>query len=343
MHTDDPAGDAYRDSRIRHWDQVAGKQDQWRGWGGAYHSRLAQIYGFLVAPGLRALEVGCGRGGLLAALQPARGLGVDFSSEMIKRARTLHPDLEFVQADAHDLSTLDGPFDVIVLSDLVNDLWDVETVLKQVHRLAHPGTRVIINFHSGLWQLPLTIAQSLGVAAPMLPQNWLTPVDAAGMLRLAGFDPIRCWHEILIPLPFADLFNKILGRLWPFNHLALANFIIARPQAVPVDAEPSVSIVVPARNEAGNIASIFERLPKLGPAMQVIFVEGHSRDDTLQVIQREIAAHPSVSAELLRQSGVGKADAVRLGFAHARGDILIILDANLTVRPEDLPRFYQAL
>jgi SAM-dependent methyltransferase len=343
MISADQAADTYRETRIRHWDAVAQKRDSWRGWGGAYHSRLAEVYSFLTVPGLRILEVGCGGGDLLASLKPEDGLGVDFSGEMIRRARARHPGLEFFQADAHDLSAVNAPYDVIILSDLVNDVWDVEAVLKQLHRLTHPTTRLIMNFHSGLWQLPLALAQGLGVAAPMLPQNWLTPVDAEGMLRLAGFEAVRSWHEILIPLHLAGLFNKALVRLWPFNHLALANFIVARPQPIPVRSEPSVSIIVPARNEAGNISAIFQRLPEVGPDMQVIFVEGHSRDDTYAAIEREIAAHPSASAILLRQTGIGKADAVRLGFLRARGDIFMILDADLTVRPEDLPRFYEAL
>ncbi|HET6845991.1 MAG TPA: methyltransferase domain-containing protein, partial [Anaerolineales bacterium] len=276
----DASGERYRQTRTRHWDAVATKRDSWSGLGGAYHARLRDIYSFLTVPGLRILEVGCGQGELLSALRPSRGVGVDFAPQMIRRARARYPHLDFIQADAQDLPALDDQFDVIIFSDLINDLWDVEGALRQVHRLTHPGTRLILNFYSGLWQLPLGIAQLLGLAAPMLPQNWLTPTDTEGMLRLAGFESIRSWQEILLPLPLAGLFNKILVRLWPFHHLALANFMIARPQPVRLATEPTVSVIVPARNEAGNIASIFQRLPRMGPKTELIFVEGHSRDDT---------------------------------------------------------------
>lgn len=343
MHSSDPASDEYRRSRIAHWDSVARKRDAWRGWGASYHGRLAEVYRFLTGPGLRILEIGCGQGELLEALRPRRAVGIDFSPEMISRGRRKHPAIKFLQADAHDLSILDEQFDVIIFSDLVNDLWDVQVAIGQIRRLCHPWTRLILNFHSGLWQLPLSIAQALNLAAPMLPQNWLTPEDAQGMLRLAGFESIRGWHEILLPIPFSGIFNKILVRFWPLSQLALANFIIARPQPVPVAGRPSVSIIIPTRNEAGNISAIFERLPTMGRRMQLIFVEGHSRDDTYAAIERQIAAHPETPAQLLRQTGIGKADAVRLGFAHAEGDVLMILDADLTVRPEDLPRFYEAL
>ncbi len=320
-------------------------RDSWRGWGGSYHRRLAEVYRFLVSPGQRVLEIGCGLGDLLAAVAPTRGLGVDFSSEMVKRAITRHPTLEFIHADAHDLSFLKETFDVIILSDLANDAWDVQRVLEQIRPLCVPRTRVILNVYSNLWQTVLTLAQRLRLAAPMLEQNWLTASDLRGMLNLAGFETFRDWREILFPLPIpllAPFCNRFLVRLPIFRGLALANFVVARPLAEPVES-PSVSVIVPARNESGNIHSIFERTPQMGRGTELIFVEGHSHDDTVAAIEREIASHPATASRILRQPGVGKADAVRAGFDAAAGDVLMILDADLTVPPEDLPRFYEAL
>ena len=339
----DSAGQAYQQIHIAHWDSVARKRDSWQGWSGTYHRRLAEIYRFLVQPGQRVLEIGCGMGDLLAALNPARGVGVDFSPETVERCRLAHAGIECIQADAHDLSQVKGPFDFVIFSDTVNDLWDVQRAFEQIRRLCGPSTRVIVNFYSGLWQFPLGLAQRLNLAAPMLPQNWLTPDDISGMLHLAGFETIRGWQEFLWPLPLGALANKFLVRLRPFNEFALANFIVARPLPEPVGEEPTVSVIVPARNESGNIEAIFKRTPVMGRDMELIFVEGHSRDDTYTAIERQISAHPGASSRLFRQTGVGKADAVRLGFAEARGDVLMILDADLTVPPEDLPRFYEAL
>ena len=118
----------------------------------------------LVSPGLRVLEIGCATGSILAAVRPARGVGVDFSPEMLNRAHMAHPEHELIRADADDLSSVRGPFDTIILSDLVNDLWDVQRVFEEIRRLSIPSTRVILNFHSGLWQLPLAIAQRLNIA-----------------------------------------------------------------------------------------------------------------------------------------------------------------------------------
>jgi SAM-dependent methyltransferase len=338
----DSAGNTYQTTRIAHWDTIAAKRATWQGLGGWYHKRLAEIYRFHISPNQHVLELGCGDGRLLAALKPARGLGVDFSPAMLQRARERHPYLEFIRGDVHDLSQLNETFDIIILSDLVNDLWDVQRVLEQLKRLSHPRTRILLNFYSRLWQFPLSLAQRTNLATPNLFQNWLTREDISGLLQLAGFEAIRTSQEVLFPLPLGGLANRFLVRLWPFNQLALSNFVIARPHPAPAQP-PKVSVVIAARNEAGNIKAIFERTPKMGRETEIVFVEGHSKDDTYAAIEREIAAHPTTPSLLLKQPGIGKADAIRTGFEQATGDILMILDADLTVPPEDLPRFCDTL
>ena len=220
---------AYQQTRITHWDAIAEKRDHWRGAGGWYHRRLNQLYLFLIPPGQHILEIGCSTGDLLAELRPARGVGVDFSPGMIARARAKHPTLEFIEADAHNLAGVKGPFDVIIFSDAVNDLWDVQTAFEQARQLCAPSTRLIANFYSHLWQLPLGLVQRFGLANPLLDQNWLTREDITGMLNLAGFEVIRATQEILWPLPLGGFFNHFLVRFWPFTGLALSNIVIARP------------------------------------------------------------------------------------------------------------------
>lgn len=337
----------YRAARIRHWDEVARRQDRWEGLGKYYHRRLQEVYRFLVPPGGRVLEIGCGRGDLLAALEPKVGVGIDFSEETLTRARRRHPALHFTNTDAHEYEPKES-FDTIILSDLVHDLWDVQTVLTHVAAVANPRTRIIINFYSRLWELPLALAERLGVALPNLRRNWLTVHDVANLLCLNGLEMMRQWPEILFPLPvplLTGFCNRFLARLWPLRHLTLTNFVVARPrpasEAAPNDRR--VSVVVPARNEAGNIENIIRRTPELGSGTELIFVEGHSTDDTYETIEKAIAAHPERCCKLLRQPGKGKGDAVRAAFDQASGDVLMILDADLTVPPETLPRFYEAL
>jgi SAM-dependent methyltransferase len=339
----------YQRERIAHWDGVARWMRERKGLGGEYRRRLAEVYRFFVPPGKRVLEIGCAQGDLLAALEPSTGVGLDFSAEMIEAARGKYPSLRFLRADAHDALDLEAEFDIIILSDVVNDLWDVQRVLEQVRRLSTPQTRLVLNFYSRLWELPLAAARRLGLARPNLDQNWLTVEDIEGLLALADFEVIRRREEVLLPLPLppvSTLANRYLVKLWPFSQLAMTHFLVARPvsnEASKTTRAPRVSVVVPARDEAGNVPAIFARVPEMGAGTELIFVEGGSRDDTYAAIEREIARRPGASCLLLKQTGKGKGDAVRLGFAHATGDVLMILDADLTVPPEDLPRFLDVL
>jgi SAM-dependent methyltransferase len=342
----DSAAETYRRNRIAHWDSVA-RLDEWRRKsGGYYHQRLIDVYRQLVTRGLRVLEIGCGEGDLLAALAPSHGVGVDFSGEMLRRARARHPDLVFVEQDAQELD-MAGPFDVVILSDLANDLWDVQKVLERVRRVSLPSTRVVLNVYSRVWQPVLSIARRIGLARPVLRQNWLTVEDLENLLRISGFEAIRKSQEVLLPmkLPFLSrLANQVLVKLWPVRHLALTNVVIARPWPHSERlGPPTVSVIVPARNEAGNIPAILARIPDMGTGTEIVFVEGHSTDQTYETIQRALEENPGRPWRLFRQTGKGKGDAVRLGFAQARGDVLMILDADLTVPPEDLPRFCEAL
>jgi len=337
---------SYQAARTAHWDKVARWMDSHRGLGGAYQRRLAEIYGFFVPTGSRGLEIGCARGDLLAALRPSYGLGIDFSSEMIERARVRHPELKFVQADAHAME-LDESFDFIILSDLINDVWDAQKVFEQIRELVTARTRLILNFYNRLWELPLSVARRLGLARPNLNQNWFTVEDIAGLLELADFEVIRHRAEVLLPFrlpPLSTIADCYLAKLWPFNLAALTHFVVARPaQFALAETKPSVSVVIAARNEAGNIPAIFARVPELGRETELVFVEGGSSDNTFEAIKQAITENPQRPCQLLKQTGKGKGDAVRLGFQHARGDMLIILDADLTVPPEDLPRFVAAL
>jgi ubiquinone/menaquinone biosynthesis C-methylase UbiE len=338
---------AFSRARRDHWDAIADRMKSWTGWGGFYQRRLAHIYRQLIPPGARILEIGCGQGDLLARLQPSFGVGIDFSPRMIARAAARHRHLHWVVADAHELE-FTHTFDAIILSDLVNDVWDVQEVLARVVRLANPRTRIILNTYSRMWEPFLAVAQAMGLSKPSLHQNWLTVEDIAGLLNLADADVIRSYAEILCPLPIpilATVANRYLVKLWPFRLFALTSVMVAhrRPQSASRPEPAIVSVVVPARNEAGNISRILAEVPEMGAGTELIFVEGGSTDDTYAAIEREMVNHPARWCRLLRQTGKGKGDAVRVGFQAARGEILMILDADLTVPPEDLRRFYDAL
>src|SRR5215472_17491402 len=334
----------YTERRRRYWNQVAEEGSVWPPLRAFYQKRLAEIYRFLIPPGKRVLEVGCGSGDLLATVRPSYGVEVDLSPVMIGRAKTQYPALHFVEGDALTLD-LGTEFDYIICSDLVNDVWDVEKLFKNLARLCSPATRLVLNTYSRVWELPRRLAEEVGLVKKMLTQNWLMMSDVENLLALTSFEVVRRGGEVLCPFPIpliGTFLNKFVVKFWPLNQLALASILVARPMPRGDRQDTKVSVVVAARNETGNITGIFDRIPQMGWGTELIFVEGNSSDNTFEAIKTEIGRRPDVDARLYKQPGKGKGDAVRTGFQHATGEVLMILDADMTVAPEDLPRFYEA-
>ena len=320
-----------------------------------YYEYLTRILRVRVPPGERVLDLGCGAGQLLAALEPARGVGIDVSAPAIHAARASHGGerLSFLEGDAADpevLAHAGGPFDTILLVNLVTHLSDVQATLEALHAVSHPRTRVLIYSYSRLWQPLLRLAELLGMKYRQPPEAWLPPEEIKAMLALADFEIVRDDAHVVCPVGIplvADLANRYLGRLPLVDAFSLMFGIIARPApvrgAVARQAEPTVSVVIPCRNEAGHIAPLVASLPRLPAGSEFLFVEGHSTDDTAAAIEREVAAHPELPLRFFRQPGKGKGDAVRFAFAQATGDVLLILDSDMGVAPGDVPKFVSAL
>lgn len=340
-----------RKAFVAELDKIAAERDEWKRRRRGYHAALERIYRFFVPRGRRVLEVGCSTGDLLAALEPTRGVGIDLSEVAIARAREKYAarhELEFMQADAHDFR-LDEKFDYVVLSDVIGYLEDVQVALENLHHVMTPRSRLIINSYNFVWEPILQLATWLGLKQPQPPQSWLSVGDIKNLLELADFEVVHQENFLLLPvsIPFVSAFvNGFLGKLPGLRQLGVAQFIVARPLYRPgreALGKYSVSVIIPARNEAGNIEAAVQRTPEMGAWTELIFVEGHSQDNTWEEMQRVLAAYPQRRIKILRQDGKGKKDAVYKGFAHASGDVLMILDADLTMPPENLPKFYRAL
>ena len=312
----------------------------------AYRRWLARYLRLMIPPGARVLEIGCGVGDLLGDLPGIEMTGVDLSEVQVARAGQRFPRGRFhVQAGEH----LDLPgekFDVVIVSDTINYAADAQAMLERIHSVSTPDTRLILNFQSNLWRPMLRFARMTGISRPTPDSSWLAAKDVVNLLQLSGWEVIRHDHRLLLPVSMAGLdrlLNRFLAPLIPW--LCLTDFVVARPTPVAsaMQTSKSVSVVIPARNESGNIEAAVMRTPDMGAWTELIFVEGHSRDDTWAEIERVKAAYPSRRIKTLRQTGSGKGNAVREGFAIAEGDILMILDADLTMPPEELPKFYAVL
>ncbi|HOW35835.1 MAG TPA: glycosyltransferase [Candidatus Omnitrophota bacterium] len=328
----------------KHYDDLAPKRDEFRRRYWYYYHQLESYYRFFIPEGRRVLEVGCSTGALLSALKPSYGVGVDISGGSIDIARRNFPQATFHHGGIETVP--DGEvFDYIVLSGLLGELDDVQSFLCKLRRVCTRDTRIVIEYHSLFWQYILRTAKRLAFKKPEGMRNWLTYQDIENFLRLAGFEPVKSDRHTLLPLYIpliSTLINRFIARLPFINALTFNHFIVARP-VFGAREELSVTILVPCRNEKGNIEQAVTRTPVFGQHQEFIFVEGWSKDGTYEEVERIIKAYPKKDIKLYKQPGKGKGDAVHFGFEKAGGDVLMILDADLTVSPEDMPKFYQAI
>jgi len=329
---------------LDYFDKTAHKRDKWKRRNRFYQKTIEKQFSFIIPEGAIVLELGCATGDLLNAVKPVRGIGVDFSEAMIEIAKSKYPHLEFHLADAIDFNP-DTAIDYIIVSDLITSLWDIQLFFRNIRSYVTPRTKIIISSYNYIWEPVLKLGEKLGLKARQPLQNWLTIKDIENVLHLENFEIVKKERKLLFPkyIPvFNFIVNKFIANLPGINSLDLIQFITARP----VYSEPtefSVTIVVPARNEMGNIENAIKKTPAFGSHQEFIFIEGFSSDGTYEEMLRVQKAYPKVDIKVMKQTGKGKGNAVREAFDAATSDILMILDADLTTPPEDMPKFYDAL
>ena len=333
----------------QYFDSIAGGLRKYRHSRQYYWNDIISYCNFYIQDHETVLEIGCANGDTLSQIKGSGKTGIDFSENMIAEARNAHADIDFQVMDAHNI-TLEKQFDVIIISNSIGFFDDVQTVFQQLRKVSHPRTRLIITYYNQLWEPMLKLGELFGFKKKTPEQSWLSTKDIKNLLFLSGFESFRETRRLLFPfyIPAISRFmNKYVAHLPFFNLFSINSFINARPMPDPaadVSQAYSTSVVIPARNEAGNIENAILRLPRFGKHVEIIFVEGNSTDntwDTILEVQKKYAHTHDIKA--IRQDGKGKGDAVRKGYSIATGDMLMILDADLTVPPEDIPKFYYAL
>jgi SAM-dependent methyltransferase len=353
-----PHEELIRDSMRRveaFYDRLGADRDRWIARSRYYYDTVQHLLQVVIPPGMRVLDVGCGSGHQLAALRPSRGVGVDLSQAMLDLAARQHPGLELYHQPAEQLSlpayeVFDGAggFDVVTMINVVGELADVLASFKRLRPLVRADSRIVIVFYNHLWEPLVAPAARLGLKLDNPTQNWLSLEHLRGLLHLAGFEVVKVGARMPCPkylLGIAELMNDVVGRLPLLQRLGFIHFLVARP-VMPHPRPPSAyscTVVVPCKNEEGNVPAIPPRVPRMGAFTEIIFVDDESDDGTAERVREVIAANPDRPIKLIAGPGRGKGAAVRAGMAQASGDVLMILDADMTVMPEDLPAFFEAV
>ena len=337
--------DDVRDARRKHQEATAAHRGKWIRSNRYFYEHLERALQFVVEPGKRVLDVRCETGHLLAAVRPSYGVGVEISDAMVGCARLQHPDLHFVKSDPEALE-LNETFDYILFNHIF-DTVDILRALERVRRHCTPETRIVVINYNHFWEPILEFASKIGLRSQFVEPNWVSENDIRGFLKLAGFRPVRKYRSILFPkwIPgFSELMNRFVAKLPGLRGLCMMQVMVARPFAEPkCEQDVTVSVVVPCRNELGNVSQAVERIPRMGKHTEILFCDDKSTDGTSEEVRRMIGLFPEKDIRLIEGPGICKAENVWTGFRAARGDILLILDADLTVMPEELPMFVRAL
>ena len=334
-----------RAARRRHQDTIAEQRSRWIAANNYFYNRLKRLLRFVVEPEKKVLEVRCLTGQLLSEVKPARGVGVEIGYRMVEIARSEHPGLEFVQQEPEELE-LQEKFDYIIF----NHIFDTVDILKAFERIREHCSAdtvfVVVNYNQW-WQPILELASKVGLRSKFVEPNWVSENDIRGFLKLAGFRPVHKYRFMLIPkwIPLLSWFaNEVIGRLPGIRRLCMMQVMVARPTAVARRLEDvSVSVIVPCRNEEGNIRLAVERIPEMGKQTEILFCDDKSTDGTAAEVRRMQEEYPERNIRLINGPGICKAENVWSGFRAAQGDVLMILDADLAVMPEELPIFFEAL
>ncbi|KKO11354.1 hypothetical protein LCGC14_0018350 [marine sediment metagenome] len=312
-----------------------------------YYRQIRHLLNFVVEEGARVLCIGSDLGQYLEWVNPSRGVGVEISPRLVERSARKYPDFEFHEAVPEQFHT-EETFDYILIINTVNDLFDVQQVLENVRPACSANTRVVIAWYSFLWRPLLGLGEKLRLKQKQPPQNWLSFDHLAALLTLAGYERVRRYRAVLCPIfvPIVSwLMNFILARMPFLSRLCMVNVVVAQlsPEAAVAPELPSVSVIIPCKNEQGNIEEAVLRMPTMGSHTELIFCDDKSTDGTADEVRRMQELHPDKDIKLVDGPGICKAQNVWVGFDAAQSDIVMILDADLTVPPEELPKFYQAL
>lgn len=345
--------DIFRDKKqlIRdYFNRVAESRIKYRKRKSYYWDSITNYVNFFVHNSASVIEIGCGTGELLGKINGKNKTGIDFSENMIKEAKKQFPSIDFICSEAEDIQ-IDKKFDVIILSNLIGYLIDIQSVFEELHRICHDRTKIIVTYYNVVWEPFIKFAEFVRIKKKGPKQSWISKKDLSNLLYLSGFETYKQNSSMLFPfyIPLLSAFlNKFVSRLPVFNWFALNQYSFAQPiiniKEEDVSRKYSTSVLIPARNESGNIENALLRMPDFGKNVEIIFVEGNSTDETWTKIKEIKKKYEGVfDIKILQQPGKGKGDAVRAGYKIASGDILMILDADLTVPPEQLPKFYNAI
>ncbi|MCK5082007.1 MAG: glycosyltransferase, partial [Candidatus Omnitrophica bacterium] len=334
-----------KESVEEHFDKIAPDYDDWKRKNSYYYSTIKAFISRIIPPGSNVLEVGCGTGDILASMAPARGVGIDISKKMVELASEKYPRYTFIHSPIENLE-LEEKFDYIVMVDVVDHVYDVMDVFKQVHKFCKPTTRIILTTINPWWDPILSVMEKLGAKMPEGPHNFIEKCNLKRMAEVEDFSVSYSGYHLLFPkkIPILSfLANSIGVRTWLINKFSSVQYMIM--QTLPrntTNLDLGCSVIIPCHNEEDNIQEAIKRVPHMGKGTEIVVVDDGSNDSTSQKVKEMMEFYPNLKL-VTYPNNEGKGAAVKKGFEAATKEVVMVLGADLSVSPEELPRFFEPL
>ena len=324
----------------RHFDHFAKLDEKYKHINRYYYDYIKDFLARHVPKGKRVLDLGCGQGALLAHTEPSHGVGIDISERMVEYARHKFPDLQFKLQEIEKLPSRET-FDYVLMIDILDHLPDIWDAFIGMENVVREGTVLCIATLNPLWQPIFGIAERLKLKMPSGQHSYMRAADIINLLEIFDYEVVRKEMGLLIPrkIPFLSNFvNYFASRIPGIRNLCAVQLLIARKNKTNSEHPYFCSVVVPCHNEESNVEECAMSIPQMGKGTEVIFVNDASTDGTLEKLGQIEKRYPHVKVVTYPENK-GKGYAVRQGFEHASGDILMIFDADLTVPAADLHEF----
>lgn len=328
-----------------HFNLIAKDYDNWKQKNSYYYNWLKSFIRRRVCPQSKVLEIGTGTGEILTAAEPSVGVGIDISPEMIKLAKEKFPKLNFFAASIEEFQCQDK-FDYIIMADLIDHVYDAAEVLEKVHKFCHPRTKIIITTINPWWEPIFFLMEKFKAKMPEGPHNFFERRTLIKFMEFLDFSVSDTGYLLLFPkyIPFFSWLANTVGiKIWGLNKFSLVHYMALKPlPRNETDLGLGCSVVIPCYNEEGNILEAIQRVPNMGEKTEIIVVNDGSTDKTADIVRKLQGNYQNL--KLVDYSpNRGKGYAVSRGFEAATQDVIMILDADMSVMPEELPRFFEPL
>ncbi len=315
--------------------------DFWREKNWYFHNSLRQMFKSFIPEGADILQIGYGLGDILSSLYPNKAVSLDTDENIMLSAKRRYPQIKFISGKPENLN-VKGKFDYVIIPNSVDHLEDIQTVLEKLKLNVTSKSKIMLTALNPKWIQILSVLEKLNLKRAEGEKNWLRLEDLKNITRISGYEIEESGFRVMLPLHI-PLVTRWINATIPntplFKRFCLEQFIVARKVESPATKKLSCSVVVPCFNEEENIKNCVSRVPKMGKWTEIVVVDDGSTDKTIKVVKQLMKTYKNLKLVSYKPNR-GKGWAVKQGMDAARGDVVMILDADMAVPPEELPRFF---